>query len=202
MSNRKPAPLALTSLSIVMILCSGCLGSSETKLSPDEKRSETRVEVEKTSEQEKKESTPLVRRDPKRNENALAIEQHEVDGVEVALMRVKRSSGNTVNVYWTYTNNSPEEKNLTPNGISSWYTPYQLAADSYIIDNSNQKKHLVVKAKGNPIVSKLRLGSETPLPPGASLNVWAKFPAPPADVETISVYIRGIPPIEDVQITE
>ena len=201
MNNRTTSPIALTSLSLAMIL-SGCLGSNEPQESSSDMRSEERVEVETAKQQPKKESTTITRRAPNRNLNAIAIEPHEVDGVEVALMRVKRSSGNTVNVYWTYTNNSPEEKKLTPNGIRSWYTPYQLAADSYIIDNSNQKKHLVVKAKGNPIVSKLRLGSETPLPPGASLNVWAKFPAPPADVETMSVYIRGIPPIEDVQITE
>ena len=202
MSNRKPAPLALASLSLAMILCSGCLGSSEPQKSSRDMSSEERAEVETAKEKVRKESSPVTKTASKRNENPLAIEPHEVDDVEVALMRVKRSSGNTVNVYWTYTNNSPEEKNLTPNGISSWYTPYQLAADSYIIDNSNQKKHLVVKAKGNPIVSKLRLGSETPLPPGASLNVWAKFPAPPDDVEFISIYIRGIPPIEDVQITD
>ena len=76
-------------------------------------------------------------------------------GLEVALMRVKRSSGNAVNIYWTYANNSLEEKRLMQNGIRSWYAQYQLASDSYIIDNSYHKKHLFMKSTGNPIVSKL-----------------------------------------------
>ena len=117
-------------------------------------------------------------------------------------MRVKRSSGNTLNIYWTYTNNSSEEKKLTE-GCYGWLCKYRAASDAYIIDNINQKKHLVVKADGKPITSnKSMLGRENTLEPGATINVWAKFPAPPNDIETISLYLPGIPPIEDVQITE
>ena len=201
MSNRKPTPLALTSLSLAMVLCSGCVGSSETQKSSSDLSSEESIEVETAKEQPKKESTPVSRAAPKRNKNALAVEPHELDGVEVALMEVKRSSGNTLNVYWNYTNSSSEEKKLTDE-CSGWYCKYMLGGDAYIIDNSNQKKHLVVRADGRPISSELSLGWKNTIAPGNRINVWAKFPAPPKDVETISVYIPGIPPIEDVQITD
>ncbi|WP_152562284.1 MULTISPECIES: hypothetical protein [unclassified Prochlorococcus] len=202
MSNRKSAPLALTSLSLAMILCSGCLGSSEPQKSSRDMSSEERAEVETAKEQPKPESTPVRRTAHKRNVNAIAIEPHELDSVEVALMRVKRSSGNTLNIYWTYTNNSSEEKKLTK-GCHGWPCNYRAASDAYIIDNVNQKKHLVVKADGKPITSnQSMLGRENTLEPGATINVWAKFPAPPNDIETISLYLPGIPPIEDVQITE
>ena len=35
---------------------------------------------------------------------------------------------------------------------------------------------------------------------GQSLNAWAKFPAPPAEVEKISVYLPDVAPFEDVAI--
>ncbi|WP_197463260.1 MULTISPECIES: hypothetical protein [Prochlorococcus] len=160
------------------------------------------MEIEKDQPQVKQESTSVTRQARQRIKNALAVEPHELDGVEVALMRVKRSSGNTLNIYWTYTNNSSEEKKLTE-GCYGWLCKYRAASDAYIIDNINQKKHLVVKADGKPITSnKSMLGRENTLEPGATINVWAKFPAPPNDIETISLYLPGIPPIEDVQITE
>ena len=202
MSNRKPAPLALTTLSLAMILCTGCLGSSEPQKSSSDLSPEESGEVETAKEQPKKESTPVSRSSLKRNKKPLAIEDHNIAGVEVALMRVKRSGGDTLTVYWDYTNMSSEDKQLTPTYGGGWYGPYKLGGDVYIIDNVNQKKHLVVKANGNPIASKLTLGSKNTIASGAQANVWAKFPAPPADVETISVYIPGIPPIEDVQITD
>ena len=54
MSNQKSAPLALTSLSLAMILCSGCLGSSEPQKSSRDMNSEERVETETAKEQPKK----------------------------------------------------------------------------------------------------------------------------------------------------
>ena len=202
MSTRKPAPLALTTLSLAMILCSGCVGSSEPQKSSRNPSSEERVEVETAKEQSEEESTQASRRSLMRNKNPLAVEEHNIAGVEVALMKVKRSVGDTLTVYWNYTNNSSEDKKLTPTYGGGWYGPYKLAADTYIIDNVNQKKHLVVKANDYPITSKLTLGSKNTIPSGARVNVWAKFPSPPADVESISVYIPGIPPIDDVQITD
>ena len=202
MSSQKPAPIAFTTLTLALILCTGCEGINETQGSSNGLSSEKRVEVETVQEQSKKETKPVTKISQMRNKKPLAIEEHNIAGVEVALMKVKRSGGDTLTVYWNYTNNSSEDKELTPTYGGGWYGPYKLAGDTYIIDNVNQKKHLVVKANDRPITSKLTLGYRNPIPSGARVNVWAKFPAPPADVETISVYIPGIPPIEDVQITD
>ncbi|KZR72686.1 hypothetical protein PMIT1313_00041 [Prochlorococcus marinus str. MIT 1313] len=196
MSNRKPAPLALTSLSLAMILCSGCLGSSETQLSSNETSSEKRVEVERDQQQAKEEKEKIAREPIPRNEKVLALEEHE-NGLDVALLRVKRSSDNTVTLQWRYINNTDEEVTLCnsycwTNLRSSWL------ADSYIVDNDNQKKHLVVKADGNPMTTKVN--RPTKLNPGSSYKVWAKFPAPPVEVESVSIYIPGTIPIEDVRI--
>ena len=123
-------------------------------------------------------------------------------GVEVALLEVKRTSGDTLNVRWRYHNGTQDEQTLFEES-STWYTKYRLAADTYFLDLINQKKHLVLKADGNPITSQTThdYGTLT-LDPDGTINAWAQFPAPPSTVETISVYISGVPPFEDIPISD
>ena len=138
---------------------------------------------------------------PTTGASALAVEEHE-SGVEVALLRVRRASGETLNVHWRYSNRTQETKTLFT-GSGSWYTPYKLAADVYIIDNVNQKKHLVVEANDIPVTSTTTHDyGDLSLDAGGMITSWAKFPAPPANVETISVYIPGLSPIEDILISD
>ncbi|KZR75695.1 hypothetical protein [Prochlorococcus marinus] len=196
MSNRKSAPLALTILSLAMILCSGCLGSNEPQKSASDQSIQERVEIEEDQQQAKEEKKKIAREPIPRNEKVLALEEHE-NGLDVALLSVKRASDNTLNVKWRYINRTDDEITLcntycyTASG-SSWL------ANVYIVDNANQKKHLVVKADGNPMTTKVR--HPTKLSPGNTYKVWAKFPAPPVEVENVSVYIPGTAPIEDVRI--
>ena len=200
MSDQKSAPLALTSLSLAMILCSGCLGSNEPQKSASDQSIQERVEIEEDQQQAKEEKKKIAREPIPRNEKVLALEEHE-NGLDVALLSVKRASDNTLNVKWRYINRTDDEitlcklgsaVNCHPANGSSWL------ANVYIVDNANQKKHLVVKADGNPMTTKVR--HPTKLSPGSTYKVWAKFPAPPVEVDSVSVYIPGTAPIEDVRI--
>ena len=202
MSNRKSAPLALTSLSLAMILCSGCLGSSEPQKSSRNMSSEERVEVKKDEQQAKEEKEKIAREPIPRNEKVLALEEHE-DGLDIAILGVKRASDNTLTIKWRYINNTDHEVTLCshkgPIGChrhieSSWL------ANVYVVDNVNQKKHLVVRANDNPMTLKVNQSKATRLSPSSSYKVWAKFPAPPIEVDSVSIYIPGAPPIEDVRI--
>ncbi len=200
----RPSFLASAALSLGVIALTGCGGVSDSRQSVQEPSAEGRVEERPVVSQPASDATPVKASPLASNQNALAVEPYELGGVEVALLRVRRSSGDTLNVYWMLTNRSSEDKVLIE-CRSSWYCPYKLAAGThgngtYIIDSINQKKHLVVRANKKPVVSTFK----TPLAisPGSSVNVWAKFPAPPADVKTVSVYIPGVAPIEDVEITE
>ena len=135
---------------------------------------------------------------------ALAVEPYELEGIEVSLLKVKRASGKTLNVYWKMTNQSSEDKKLVKCS-TSWYCPYQLAAGTfgdgiYIIDSINQKKHMVVRADKKPVVSTVK--TPLTLSPGSSISLWAKFPAPPADIEAVSIYLPGVAPMEDIPISE
>lgn len=209
MSNRKPAPLTLTSLALAMILCSGCLGSNEPQESSRDISSEERVEVGKDKQQAKEEKEKIAREPIPRNEKFLALEEHE-NGLDVALLRLRRASDNTLNIQLRYINNTDEEVALcartdqsSNNGLlkcyrndgSSWL------ANIYIVDNINQKKHLIVRAGGKPMTTKVNVKIAV-LSPGSSYKVWAKVPAPPADVESVSLYIPGTIPMEDISIED
>ncbi len=179
--------------SLCIVGCGSNGGSGDSSSSPA-------TETQTSTAPETPSSPPAT--SPTSGENPLAVEKHESGGVEVALIQVKRASGDTLNVRWRYHNGTQEEQTLFE-GMSSWYTKYRLAADTYILDLENQKKHLVLRADDNPITSRTTHDYGTlALEPGGTINAWAKFPAPPSTVETISVYISGVPPFEDIPISD
>jgi hypothetical protein len=73
-----------------------------------------------------------------------------------------------------------------------------VATHVYYVDGKNKKKYLVVKdAEDKPIASNMQYFQ---LEAGASRPGWAKFPAPPAGVDKITVYLPGAPPFEGVTL--
>jgi hypothetical protein len=119
----------------------------------------------------------------------------EIDGVTAELTSVTRTDGDTVTIKFKFTNGGQKNAELNLTG----YSPDNLAAKVYYIDSKNKKKYLVVTdAAGAPICSHTK--GSTKLNAGESKSGWAKFPAPPAGVTTISVYLPGTPPFEGVTI--
>ena len=133
---------------------------------------------------------------------AALVTEHEAGGVEVVLQEVRRASGDSLTVRWRYHNRSADDKILA-RGSASWSDPYRLSWGAYLLDPVNKKKYLIITdAEGVPVASRYRaMFGELILPAGQEASAWAKFPAPPDDVESLSVYLPGIPPIEDVPIT-
>ncbi|MGH7818891.1 MAG: hypothetical protein ACREQ9_03885 [Candidatus Binatia bacterium] len=126
------------------------------------------------------------------------VQDSEVEGVKVELNSAKRTSGNTVTINFKFMSEGSEEASYYREvGLSS---TDNLIEHVYYVDAANKKKYLIVKdTQGKPLGTKLNLFS---LKGGKSKAAWAKFPAPPADVKTISVYIPGAPPFEDVPLAE
>jgi hypothetical protein len=136
-------------------------------------------------------------------QTGLGVQEHEVGGVDVALLEVKRMSGDTLTVRWQFRNKTQESKNLTKGG-GSWSDPYLLSYSAYLIDPVNRKKYLLLRDEsGNPIAAKHETKQwNISLAPGQTLTTWAKFPAPPANVEKVSVYLSGVAPFEDIVISK
>ena len=127
---------------------------------------------------------------PAAGSDALGVGAHPVGGVNVALTEVLRASGDTLTVRWSYRNRTPEEK-LFANKIS----------ETYLVDPVQGKKYLVVRDENDlPVTSRHDGPDGVHLPPGQTVDAWAKFAAPPDDVERISVYIPNLLPFEDIPI--
>ena len=119
----------------------------------------------------------------------------EIDGVTAEIVSVTRTDGDTVTIKFKFTNGGQKKAELDLTG----YSPDNLAAKVYYIDSKNKKKYLVVTdAAGAPVCSNTK--GSTKLDAGESKSGWAKLPAPPPGVTTISVYLPGTPPFEGVTI--
>ena len=67
---------------------------------------------------------------------------------------------------------------------------------AYLIDAANKKKYSVVRDSENKCVC----SSLDDIEPGKRMNVWATYPAPPADVTAVTVVVPLFEPIEGVPI--
>ena len=133
----------------------------------------------------------------------LATQEHEVGGVDVVLLEVKRTAGGTMTVRWKYINKTQEKKQLT-NTRTGWIDPYRLSYGAYIIDNANKTKYnLVTDASKHPVAGTHgNQNSYIFLGPKQTLATWAKFPEVPADTEKVTVSIPGVPPFEEVPVSK
>ena len=67
---------------------------------------------------------------------------------------------------------------------------------AYLLDASNKKKYAVVRDSEKHCVCSAIDGIE----PGKKMNIWATFPAPPAEVSKVTVVVPLFEPIEGVPI--
>ena len=119
----------------------------------------------------------------------------EWEGVSVELTGVTKGEGDTITIKWKYTNSGSKKADIWRLGAIGHD---EFGEHVYYVDPGNKKKYLVVKdATGKPVANAL-LHFE--LDGGASRGGWAKFPAPPAGVTKISIYLPGAPPFEGVTI--
>jgi len=132
---------------------------------------------------------------------SLGVHEHEAGDVDVVLLQVARTAGDTVTVRWKYVNKSAEKKQLT-NERTGWLDPYRLSAEAYILDTDNKTKYTVlVDDDKHPIAGKHGTqNSYIYLAPHQSLMTWAKFPAPAAGVTKVTVAIPGTEPFEGVPL--
>ncbi len=133
----------------------------------------------------------------------MGTQEHEVGGVDVTLLEVKRSTGNDITVKWQYHNKSKEAKRLTKDR-TGWIDPYRLSSDSYLADPNGRIKYPVLRDDDRrPIAS--RNGSPNQyitIGPGQTISVWARYGQVPENVSRISIFIDGIAPFEDVSISK
>jgi hypothetical protein len=73
----------------------------------------------------------------------------------------------------------------------------------YVLDESGAKKYEVLKdEKGNYIATTIGNFNPIAVGRGESAVLWAKFPAPPPDVKTVTLHVPGLAPFDDLQIQD
>ena len=134
----------------------------------------------------------------------LATADYEVEGVEVALLSVKRVSDGTLTVKWEYRNKTDKPKELGASfGGMGWSEPFSLVYHAYVVDARNRMKYPVLKDEKGNLVAARHAGRKTVvLGPKQTIGTWAKFAAPPTDAKKISIFIPGTQPFEEIPISE
>ena len=118
----------------------------------------------------------------------------DISGISVELTAVQKT-GDTIMVRFKYINGGDKTTGMIYNQVGG-----QIEDKIYYVDAKNKKKYLVIRdTENHPLASALH---DLEVNAGETKGCWAKFPAPPADVTAISVYIPGAPPFENVPLGE
>lgn len=118
-------------------------------------------------------------------------------GVRVEVTELKRASGRTVNLKFAIVNDSDRPlQHGDVMGLWDMGSDYAIGG-VHLIDPVGKKKYFVARDSENKCVCSRFEGLEK----GERANHWAKFPAPPDDVERISVVVPTFSPMDDVPLS-
>ncbi len=117
----------------------------------------------------------------------IATTDGETSGTRIDVQELKRQSGGTVMLRFTAVNDSDQE---VPNYLFQATEGSHSVDGVYLIDFAGKKKYEVVRDADKHCICSQNL---PPLKPKSSLNLWAKFPAPPDNVDKIGIFSLILP---------
>lgn len=84
--------------------------------------------------------------------------------------------------------------------------PEVIYDEVYVMDLAAGKKYKVLADEAGAYIAALRSGWKDrwydKIEPGQSQTLWMKFPAPPAEVKSVTLQVPGVPPFEDLAIQD
>jgi hypothetical protein len=130
----------------------------------------------------------------------IATADGEKAGTRVDITELKRSSDNTLTLKFAMVNDATEPLvfNYNYGDPDHSVKDFNSIGGVTLVDGANKKKYFVVRDTENSCVCSHGLKD---IPAKSRGNVWAKFPAPPDDVQKISIVIPHFGPIDDVAIS-
>jgi hypothetical protein len=129
---------------------------------------------------------------------ALATSDGDKPGIRVEVVELKRTSGNTANLKFAMINDSDKDMEFSYEFGEGSTSDYGTVAGTHLIDAEGKKKYFVVRDTEGACACSRGLKS---IKPKTRTNLWAKFPAPPDDVQKITVVIPHFTPMDDVPIS-
>ena len=124
----------------------------------------------------------------------IATTDGETSGTRIEVQELKRQSGGTVLLRFVAINDSDQE---VPNYLFQATEGSHSVDGVYLIDYAGKKKYEVVRDAEKHCICSQNL---PPLKPKSSLNLWAKFPAPPDNVDKIGILFPHFAPADDVPL--
>ncbi|MFN2513366.1 MAG: hypothetical protein ABR568_18330 [Pyrinomonadaceae bacterium] len=131
---------------------------------------------------------------------AIATADGDLPGIRVEVQELKRTSGDVVNLKFAMINDSDKDLGFGYEFVDPDYSikDHGGIGGVHLIDPVGKKKYFVARdtestclcSRGVPkIASRSRM------------QLWAKFPAPPEDVQKISIVVPHFIPMDDVPIS-
>lgn len=128
----------------------------------------------------------------------LASTDGDKPGIRVEVVELKRTSGDTVNLKFTMINDSDKDMSFGYDFGEGSTSDISTVAGAHLIDAAGKKKYFVVRDTEGACLCSRGLDS---IKPKTRVNLFAKFPAPPDDVQKITVEIPHFTPMDDVPIS-
>jgi hypothetical protein len=134
------------------------------------------------------------------NAPAIATVDGENPGTRVEVNELKRAGDNTLTLKFAIVNDSDKkiEFGYDFGDEANHIKDYNSIGGVNLIDSANKKKYFVVRDTESNCVCSRNLNG---IPSKSRGNLWAKFPAPPDEVQKISVVIPHFGPLDDVPIS-
>ena len=131
---------------------------------------------------------------------AIAVADGENPGTKAEVQELKRSGGNSVMLKFAIVNDSDKAMDFGYNfgDKANEVRDFNTIGGVTLVDSAGKKKYFVVRDSEDNCVCSTKLKD---LAPKSRANLWAKFPAPPEDVQRISVVIPHFTPLDDVPIS-
>jgi hypothetical protein len=131
--------------------------------------------------------------------SALASADGETPGARVEVTELKRASGGTVMLRFAMINDGDKDLGLYSGFIQPGTNDHSNISGVHLLDPVGKKKYLVVRDSQGKCDCSQGLGN---VAAKSRMNLWARFPAPPDNVEKIGVVVPHFSPMDDVPLSK
>jgi len=130
---------------------------------------------------------------------AIAEADGETPGTKIQVQELKRG-GNSVMLRFTVINDAdkPLDFGYHFGDKDNQIKDFNTVGGITLVDSVGKKKYFVVRDSDNACVCSSNLRD---VPAKGRMNLWAKFPPPPDDVQKISIIVPHFSPMDDVAIS-
>lgn len=133
---------------------------------------------------------------------AIATADGDMPGIRIEVQELKRTSGDTVTLKFAMINDSDKEMTIPSGkfGEEGRGNPDNRSVGGVtLIDAAGKKKYFVVRDTENQCLCSRDMPN---ISSKSRTQLWAKFPAPPGDVQKITVVVPHFIPMDDVPISQ